>query len=508
MKIILIFFSSIILLYANISTEVFSRWNINYGDLLVDQGKYLEAYEAYESAITSTNIDSIKIEARLKEANILTIYLDEEIKAINIYRDISKKYPNSKESEFALYQACMIAKDVDEYLSLELYDEYMTKYRNGKFYFQVKFLKDKLDKKMEKLIGQKPIIAPKKVDKVVKKLDNIAKIRVLLHKKISKVTLKGNLNINNQNFSYANFYSKKNGILFNNKLYKSIDIYSNKPINIESKKTDYRGFVRLIFKDNKIRVINVVDIESYIYGVVTSESISSWKLEALKSQATASRTFAYFQSQKRKSWTYDVLDNTGDQVYKGIQGEHPKGIKATNETKGIIITYKNSPIYAQYTANSGWISASSSEIFNINKPYLYGHEDSFSKKMPLGTWMKKVSISTIESKMAQKGVNIGSLIDIKPYKVGKSGRVLKVKFIGSKGSKILRSYTSIRRFANLRDILMTIEKDGNNFYFKGGGFGHGVGYSQWGGQSMAKAGYKYDEILKFYYRDITLEKLW
>jgi stage II sporulation protein D len=277
---------------------------------------------------------------------------------------------------------------------------------------------------------------------------------------------------------------------------------------VVSKKRKYRGYIKLINKDNKIRVTNIVDIESYIYGVVTSESISNWKIEALKSQAIASRTFAYFQSQKRKNWTYDVLDNTGDQVYKGIQGEHKKGILATNKTKGIVITYNNKPILAQYTANSGWNSASSSEIFGVYKPYLYGHKDKFSITMPLGKWEQKVSIKSIEKKMIQKGIKIGRLIDIKPYQIGKSGRVLKVKFIGSNGTKVLKSYTSIRRFAKLKDILIDIKKDGQYIYFKGGGFGHGVGYSQWGGQAMAKEGYKYNEILQFYYKDIKLKKFW
>ena len=497
MKKIVFLFLTFVSLYANVSSDIFAKWNINYGDLLTDKGKYLEAYEAYNSAIEATAIEKIKIDATIKKANILYLYLDETKMATDLYLDIYNKYGKTKEAEFALYQASILKKNID------LYDEYLRNYRNGKFYFQIKFLKNKLIANLK--IPSKP--KPKVKKKTILK-NKVALIRVLLHKKISKVDIRGNLNINNQNFSATRFSIKNGKILFNNKLFTEIKVYSNEPIKVESKKRFYRGYIKIILKNNALRVINVVDIESYIYGVVTSESISSWKLEALKSQAIASRTFAYYQSLKRKNWTYDVLDNTGDQVYKGKAGEHKKGIKATDATRGIILTYKDKPIFAQYTANSGWNSASSFEIFKVKKEYLYGHRDDFSKKMPLGTWKTKVSIKKIEKEMIKKGIKIGTLQDIKVYKVGKSGRALQVKFIGSNGTKVLNSYTSIRRFAKLKDILMDIKKENGYFYFKGGGFGHGVGYSQWGGQAMAKSGYTYDEILKFYYKSVILKRFW
>jgi stage II sporulation protein D len=521
MKKVLLFLLLTVSLYAEVSTEIFAKWNINYGDLLVDQGKYLEAYEAYESAIESTTYEQIKIEAKLKEANILHLYLNDTQSAVKTYLYIYEQFNNSNQAEFALYQASMLQKELSQKGAILLYDAYLNRYKGGKFYFQIKFLRDKLANKLqhtktyipkqnvsEKLIKIVEEDTTKTKQNIIKKPKNKALIRVALHKKRKKETLSGRLNINNQLVTSANFNFKNGKIAYNGQLYKELEIYSNSPIQVKSKNKKYKGFIRLIAKKNYFRVINVVDIESYIYGVVTSESISSWKLEALKSQATASRTFAYYQSMVRKNWDYDVLDNTGDQVYKGINGEHKNGIKATNETSGVIIMHNNKPILAQYTANSGWHSSSSSEIFNVNKPYLYSHKDSFSKKMPLGTWMKKVSIQDIQKAMEKKGIKIGKLLNIVPYEVGQSGRIIKVEFKGTNGTKVLRSYTSIRRFADLRDILMTIEKDGNNFYFKGGGFGHGVGYSQWGGQSMAKAGHKYDEILKFYYKNIELEKLW
>ncbi len=486
---------------ATVSTEAFSKWNINYGDLLVDQGKYLESVEAYDAAFEATDVNKLKIEA--------------------IYKKIHTKFPKRKEAEFALYQAGMLAKDMQSKEALGLLDKYLKEYRKGKFYFQVKFTRDRLKKelvvktpveisqripiKVIKNVTKKPPITPKK--KIQKSLDKMVKIRVALHKKIKKITFSGDLIVDNKRYSQVKCYYENKKIIFNNKAYSKLIINSNSPIKMDSKKYKYSGKMKLIAKGRGIRVINIVDIENYIYGVVTSESISSWHIEALKSQAIASRTYAYYQASVRKNWDYDVLDNTGDQVYKGLSGKHKNGVKATDATRGEILTYKDKPILAQYTANSGWKSASSKEIFGVKKHYLYGHEDPFSKKMPSGKWKKQMSLKEIQKDLNKRGILIGELYSIQSAKVGPSGRILKVKFIGSKGEKTIKTYSSLRRIVGLMDVLTTIEREGDIFYFNGGGFGHGVGYSQWGGQAMAKDGYTYKEILKYYYKDVNFTLL-
>ena len=487
------------ILTAAVSTELFSKYNINYGDLLVDQGKYLEAVDAYDSAFEATEVDKLKIEAMIREANVLSLYLDESNLALKIYKKIYSKFPQRKEAEFALYQAGMLAKEMQSKEAINLFDEYLRKYRGGKFYFQVKFLRDKFNTYTPPAKKPKEEFLPTYKDGV--------NIRVALHKKIQKVTFSGDLIVENQRYSNVQCYFQNKQIIFNNRAYKELIIQSNSPIKLDSKKYKYSGSMKLLAKDNGIRVINIVDIENYIYGVVTSESPASWHLEALKSQAIAARTYVYYQSRVRANWDYDVVDSTGDQVYKGLNGKHKKGVSATDGTRGIIITYQNKPILSQYTANSGWKSASSKEIFGVNKHYLYGHKDDFSVKMPLGTWDKKMSLQEIETGLNKKGIKIGKLYEIKSAQVGPSGRILKVTFVGSNGEKTLKTYSSLRRIVGLKDILTTIERKGDMFYFNGGGFGHGVGYSQWGGQAMAKAGYKHRDILKYYYKDVSFSSL-
>ena len=91
----------------------------------------------------------------------------------------------------------------------------------------------------------------------------------------------------------------------------------------------------------------------------------------------------------------------------------------------------------------------------------------------------------------------------------KNIKKIKVVINGEKGKKILKTYTSIRRAAKLDDILLKkIIKQNDKFIFIGGGYGHGVGYSQWGGEAMAKNGYSYKKILSYYYKNISIKKLW
>ncbi len=266
--------------------------------------------------------------------------------------------------------------------------------------------------------------------------------------------------------------------------------------------------MRITTYKNRLALINVVQMHDYLYGVVTRESFSTWDIEALKAQAVASRTYAYYQSKVRKNWVFDVKDNTHDQVYGGINAQTRKSIQAVDETLGKVLLSNKKVILSQYTASSGWHSASSQEIFNARKSYLSAHADRFSKFMPNGTWKKKISIRQFEKNLNKRGFNFKNIYALEPVRIGESGRVLSIKVRAQNGDKILRTYSTVRRAADLKDILFTVKRIGKYFVFDGGGYGHGVGYSQWGGQKMAKDGYSYNDILKFYYKDVTLKELW
>ena len=487
-------------LFAKINAEIYARWMLNSGDLMVEKGRYLEALDNYDSAFEATKNKTIKIDSLIRRSNVLLFYLNKKKEAKNYLSYIYKTYPNSKESEYALYYSAMIEKDVDKKSALKLFEKYLHRYPNGKYRFQALFFKKKLTKQKGKI--------SKNNKQKIKKVKNVPIIRVLLKKGAKEITLNGNLIVNNKTVKKINIFFEDNNIIYNNHKFKTLIIKSKSPIYIKEKNCSYLGSILLKANRDGFDVINLIDITHYLYGVVTSESYSSWNIEALKAQAIASRTYAYYQTLVRKNWSFDVRDNTFDQAYKGFDGITKKAKIATNATKGEILMYKNRPILAQYTANSGWYSSSSKEIFNADLPYLYSHPDNFSVKMPDGKWIKKISINKLEKNLQKLGIKVIGIKNILPYSKTESGRVTKVKIIARNGEIVLRAYSSIRKAANLKDILMDIEKKGNMFYFYGGGYGHGVGYSQWGGEAMAKKGYDYKKILSFYYKDCKIKKLW
>ncbi|MDZ7697889.1 MAG: SpoIID/LytB domain-containing protein [Deltaproteobacteria bacterium] len=128
-------------------------------------------------------------------------------------------------------------------------------------------------------------------------------------------------------------------------------------------------------KSDKLYIINFIDIEDYLRSVGPSESYASWPLDTLKAQAVAARTYAFYQARHREDWSYDLVDDAGDQAYKGINREHPKTNKAVKATVGKILTYDDKPILAMYSANSGGHTADAGSIFSLAKPYLVAHPD-------------------------------------------------------------------------------------------------------------------------------------
>jgi len=495
MRFALIFF---LFVFINANNELYTRFLINEGDLWVDKGRYLEALDNYDSAFLASESPYVKLDSQIKKANVLFLYLLKPKKAYKILINAYNMYPDLPNSEYALFYSAMVIKDINPSEAKKVFEKYINKYPNGKFLFQAKFfykrLKTPKKQKQEKLL---PVILAKQ-----------PKIRVLLLKTKS-VSLDGKFLVHSKKYSGLNCKIVSDKICCNDICDKNIYIKSLAKTYIKNKKRKYFGDFRLIYKNHLIYVINNIDIEKYLYGVVTSESLNNWHMEALKAQAIASRTFVLYQTKVRKSWLYDVRDDTFDQVYKGVEGVTKNSELATNATRGKVLTYNNKIILSQFCANVGWKSSSSKEIFNVNFPYLYSHADNYSASMPRGMWLKKISAQRLEKGFKKIGLNLGSIYKIVPYEKVKSGRVTKIKIYSQNGVKILKTYTSLRRVAKLYDILIDyIQKDGNYFIFKGGGFGHGVGYSQWGAEAMAKKGFNYADILRFYYKNVKITKLW
>ena len=139
---------------------------------------------------------------------------------------------------------------------------------------------------------------------------------------------------------------------------------------VSAKSKWYRGDLIIQNKNGKITVINDVDIENYLKGVIPSEMPTSWDVEAHKAQAIAARSYALANLGKRASKGYDLNDTPSDQAYGGASAENRGTTKAVNDTRGIVLTHNQKIISAFYTASAGGKTKSASAAWGGNVPYL------------------------------------------------------------------------------------------------------------------------------------------
>lgn len=332
------------------------------------------------------------------------------------------------------------------------------------------------------------------------------------------------------------------------------------------KQAYYHGALEAVKKPNANNVfflINVIELESYLKGVVPNEMPVKFGLEALKAQAVAARN--YVLSPRNKNFKeFDVYDSVASQVYFGSATEDALSNKAIDETKGLVALYNWDLILAQYSSTAGGYSESYENAFSDMstfpakpRPYLTGkpdmlyqnslenedearrfymsYPDSYDMKSPYYRWQKEWGVNELEQVLSRtlpaqaktgfvknsllseiKSPEVGKLKEIKVKKRGVSGKIMEVEIITDKANYTIQKELVVRRVFQKEGISlpsanvvfeMVNDIDGNlsKIVAYGGGFGHGVGMSQYGAGFMsAYLNKPFDEILKRYYSGISI----
>ncbi len=321
------------------------------------------------------------------------------------------------------------------------------------------------------------------------------------------------------------------------------------PINIHSKEEIKINGINFgknfyLIKDSygTWTLVQKIEFDDYLAGVLPYEIGSNSPLEALKAQAVIARTWGIFNSHRFNMDKYHLCITTQCQVYKPSKSTNEKVQKAIEETSNLILTYANQPINAFYHGSNGGISATAGESWQIqdysyfnssidgskslNKNFKlpiiresdlnnfldFDKEQFYGSNHSLFRWNKKISSLQIKEKLVKnKLININDdVLDLKSIERGYSGRVTKLEIKTDKVNKsIVLVKDDIRRVLNfIPSNLFTINKLSDDFWLlRGGGFGHGVGLSQSGAIEMAKLGFSYEQILNHYYRDAKLKKI-
>ncbi len=168
---------------------------------------------------------------------------------------------------------------------------------------------------------------------------------------------------------------------------------------LSTKKRWYRGDFLIKNQSNTITIINNVQLEDYLMGVVPSEMPSKWNEEALKAQAIAARSYAIANMGKHASKGYDLKDNTEDQVYGGATSETAKTNKVVMDTQGIVVTYDHKIIPAYYHASAGGVTNNSGGLWYKDLPYLKSVPafDDGIKRMGHGVGMSQYGANNLAS---------------------------------------------------------------------------------------------------------------
>lgn len=324
----------------------------------------------------------------------------------------------------------------------------------------------------------------------------------------------------------------------------------------------YHGVLDITKDSSGYMVVNQVNIEQYLYGVVSSEVSSSYSMEALKAQAICARGFTYRKlGCNYRGYDADLDDTTACQVYNNFP-ETDSSITAVDETAGVVPTYNGEIINAVYFSTSCGTTTTSDQVWGGSMPYTctriqntaldipyFSNETAFQdfmdgktdtdvveRNLPMYRW----TVSYTDSEMRQaietglsrcsdvSATSVGNIKSVAVTSRDDSGLVKAVTITGDAGSVTVSGQSNIRvLFAT--DGKAITEQDGSeltgwtgvpsNFYYvkkdtssglyilKGGGYGHGVGMSQNGANELAKLGYTAAQIISHYYNGAVLSSV-
>lgn len=266
----------------------------------------------------------------------------------------------------------------------------------------------------------------------------------------------------------------------------------------------FRGAVEII-RDRQMRlmVINEVDVEQYLRGVLHRETSDRWPTEALKAQAIVARTFALYQARGRRGQDYHLTADVSSQVYGGRWAERRRTNDAVSQTEGLVLTWQGRLFPAYYHSCCGGHTEASDQLWKTAIPPLAGVRDPHCRGTKHFTWGRRVPLHQVVEQLQQAGYDVSGAMSITPEERDRSGRMTAVVFTAADAMRPVivpaKAFRSAIGANIVRSLRCRVWLEGSTVVMQGFGWGHGVGLCQWGAMQMARQRRSAEEILTFYY---------
>lgn len=299
---------------------------------------------------------------------------------------------------------------------------------------------------------------------------------------------------------------------------KTIGKYSS--IRMQAKEQDASFKIKSVIPESKVRsydnnltveigadkkqflLINRVDSEKYIAGVVESESGTKTSLEYYKLQAILCRTYLLAHINRHIVEGFQICDDVHCQAYLNKHKEEDVW-KAVIETRGMVVVDSDlNLITAAFHSNCGGQTVNSQDVWAVATPYLKSIKDTFCIESAHAKWQRSIPLEDWRSYLQLKHkYPIDDSLHMNNATTFTQPNGRSIYFV-DKDLKI--PLKIIRADFQLKSTYFSVEQKGEMVIFSGKGYGHGVGLCQEGAMKMAKLNYSYKDILKFYYKDVHL----
>jgi stage II sporulation protein D len=272
----------------------------------------------------------------------------------------------------------------------------------------------------------------------------------------------------------------------------------------------YSGFFSIIKNKDQFYLVNSVELEDYICGVLGTESLPSWPLEMQKVCAIACRTYALAMALRadRQGTFYHLKNTNAHQTY---EGSHSNALmrQAVDATRGIFMAHNGEPIIAMYDVCCGGVIPAHIRDFNCSgAPYLgRKYACTHCKPCKVYGWQTTWRIKDFEELISKKHQKISNIKSITITKKDKAGIVREIVLQSNNKNVIVSGKKLYSIMKGVKSFCFKIQKKGNRVVINGRGYGHHKGLCQWGAREMVRKGFKHEAVLSFYYPGITFARM-